>query len=130
MPEDYCQIVEVFNKTTGRFNQNFKCNFPDCGIVFKKSSNIRNHFKKHTGDRPFECAACSKRFSQKGNLQRHFESVHLEFFNDRFVKQEMNQKFITNPSLRAHCRYSLKVLRALKACTKDEPMKLSDVHQA
>ena len=63
IPEDNHRVIEVYNELTGRYNQHFQCNFPGCGIIFKKSSNIRNHFKKHTGLKPFVCVACGKVFS-------------------------------------------------------------------
>ena len=50
--------------------------YPDCNSVFKKSCNLRDHFRKHTGQRPFSCKFCNKTFTQSGNLGRHLKNVH------------------------------------------------------
>lgn len=54
----------------------FECLHPGCGSVFKKSCNLRDHFRKHTGARPFSCSVCHKEFTQSGNLGRHLKNVH------------------------------------------------------
>lgn len=54
----------------------FKCRHSGCGSIFKKSCNLRDHFRKHTGQRPFTCPKCRKTFTQSGNLGRHLKNVH------------------------------------------------------
>jgi len=54
----------------------FKCRHSGCGSIFKKSCNLRDHFRKHTGQRPFTCPKCLKTFTQSGNLGRHLKNVH------------------------------------------------------
>lgn len=54
----------------------FRCRIKGCNSLFKKSCNLRDHFRKHTREKPFQCARCSRTFSQSGNLGRHLRNVH------------------------------------------------------
>jgi uncharacterized Zn-finger protein len=58
IPNDWHQTIKIRNPTTQRIKLYFKCMYPDCGSVFKKSCNLRDHFRKHTGSRPFTCTYC------------------------------------------------------------------------
>lgn len=47
----------------------FEC--PVCGVYF---TNLKNHLKVHTKERPFQCDICEKKFTQKINLTVHYRS--------------------------------------------------------
>ena len=76
IPNDWHQTIKVRNRDTMRVKLYFKCRHSGCGSIFKKSCNLRDHFRKHTGQRPFTCPNCKKTFTQSGNLGRHLKNVH------------------------------------------------------
>jgi uncharacterized Zn-finger protein len=76
VPASWHQTIKVRNPQTQRIKLYFKCMYPNCQSVFKKSCNLRDHFRKHTGQRPFTCKFCDKTFTQSGNLGRHLKNVH------------------------------------------------------
>lgn len=47
-PSQWHQTIKVHNPHTKRVKQFFKCNFDGCNSVFRKSCNLRDHFRKHT----------------------------------------------------------------------------------
>ncbi|XP_004419642.1 PREDICTED: zinc finger protein 445 [Ceratotherium simum simum] len=48
-----------------------KCN--TCGKIFNKSSQLINHERFHTRERPFKCRECGKTFRWSSNLARHMK---------------------------------------------------------
>ncbi|KAF4115120.1 zinc finger protein 184-like [Onychostoma macrolepis] len=42
-----------------------------CGMGFAYKYNLDVHMRVHTGEKPYKCLHCDKRFSRSGDLRRH-----------------------------------------------------------
>ena len=47
----------------------YQCN--QCDKRFTSSSDLKRHKKIHTGDKPYQCRQCNKAFSKNASLKNH-----------------------------------------------------------
>ncbi|KFW92642.1 Zinc finger and BTB domain-containing protein 8A, partial [Phalacrocorax carbo] len=52
----------------------FKC--PLCTHTVKRRADLKRHLRCHTGERPYPCDACGKRFTRLEHLRSHFQTIH------------------------------------------------------
>ena len=54
----------------------FICPYDTCSTTMKHRHALVEHIRIHTGEKPFKCAICSKRFRCAGTIRKHLKTVH------------------------------------------------------
>lgn len=79
----------------------YKCSY--CSYTTIIHTNLENHIRTHTGEKPFKCDTCFRSFSQKGNLVIHLRSHTGE---RPFSCQYCKKSFTHKSNLKAHaCKF-------------------------
>ncbi|XP_032893251.1 Krueppel-like factor 15 [Amblyraja radiata] len=53
----------------------FACTWPECGWRFSRSDELSRHRRSHSGVKPYQCPVCEKRFARSDHLSKHVK-VH------------------------------------------------------
>ena len=81
-----------------RESENVEC--PICKCIYLRSS-LSVHMRVHNGERPYECAVCSKAFSTKWNLQLH-KWTHAARSTKPFKCNQCSAAFYRHSDYTAH----------------------------
>ncbi|NXN07869.1 ZBT8A protein, partial [Indicator maculatus] len=70
----YNHEPEVISKKQALPRTRFKC--PFCTHTVKRRADLKRHLRCHTGERPYPCKECGKRFTRLEHLRNHFQTIH------------------------------------------------------
>lgn len=86
--------------------------------MFTKKDNLKNHLGHHKGNKAFTCSVCGHDFVQKGNLLKHFQSIHEIDFDvdeEEFIKNLVQDIGATEEGAK-HYSYTQQTKEALRRC--------------
>ncbi|OXB67173.1 hypothetical protein ASZ78_015814 [Callipepla squamata] len=52
------------------------CTWPDCGWRFSCSDELSRHKRSHSGLKPYQCASCQKHFACSDHMAKHMRTHH------------------------------------------------------
>ncbi|GAB1601358.1 uncharacterized protein LOC115217058 [Argonauta hians] len=82
------QSVEMLNTNEELSRNTHKCQF--CAKLFSSANNLRRHVRIHTGEKPFACRVCQRKFAQSSTRSKHEKTAHRELMSKLHPSRSLN----------------------------------------
>lgn len=93
-------LLTVHERSKHSGERPFEC--PHCEKRFFSELHLKNHLVCHSSARPFPCSFCERSFSRKRNMEEHIRSCHSE--DKPFQCDQCPARFKVPQHLRIHAR--------------------------
>ena len=74
----HLQSLEEHSRCHNTKKKSFKCTIKKCGKKLSSKAELRRHTILHSGEKPFVCFQCNKRFAVHWYVIRHMKNKHPE----------------------------------------------------
>ena len=61
------------------YTRTYICPEVSCEYHSEKKTHVRQHFQTHSGEKPYQCKICKKKFAQKGSCVKHIRTHDDKF---------------------------------------------------
>ena len=68
----------------------YLCPYEGCNKSFSAYYSLNSHYRIHTGNMPFRCEICDKKFFDRANWQYHTSNIHKKIIPDKLTCQHKN----------------------------------------
>lgn len=65
--------LNLFHCSLSPGEKPYQCPWEDCSWKFARSDELTRHYRKHTGQKPYECVLCQRAFSRSDHLALHMK---------------------------------------------------------
>ena len=78
------------NKSHSKNKKIYFCPFEGCNKSFTAYYSVTLHYRIHTGNMPFQCEICGKKFFDKANWQYHVNNMHKKVILKNLICKHKN----------------------------------------
>ena len=78
------------NKSHSKNKKIYFCPFEGCNKSFTAYYSVTLHYRIHTGNMPFQCEICGKKFFDKANWQYHANNMHKKVILKNLICKHKN----------------------------------------
>ena len=84
-------IAGFLEKFAFKGTKQWKCKYPDCDLVYKRSGDLKRHVQiVHENQKNFKCQVCEKSFTRPETLKNHM-AMHEGWIEFTFIRNYKNR---------------------------------------